>query len=585
MAELAIAAGVGIVAAKVPWRRHLDGARGFVSKLGKEMRERRDKARRRRAGVQLHPGDDRFMKRVSSLDDSVANNEELEEIFKADGDLKKALQNLAKDMQSPIARATIHQSYASSRRSLGSIPASLGGAIEVDSQNANVSSLAVKISNNLKNIIELEGVKLSHNARVMLKNVSTTILKKDIYKANLIDRKVEAAMSKAEGAPLQPLDGMEGAAAPTDFGLDQELEDWLAQQYSLGKEHKPIGSPRDGPKDKRAKFQRSSTFASKIEGDPKVVKCLSARLTWDDFDIFKLAKATNNKPLATLGLRVLVDHNLPSTYNINRSSLLNFLDTIEEGYKDVPYHNRTHAADVLQACHYFITVGNMKKWLTDLEIFALCIACIIHDYKHPGVNNAFLVNSGSPLALTYNDKGVLENYHVSQAYEVMTKPNTGILSGMSKEEHVEFRRLLVELVLATDMAHHFSYVTKFQQKVAVGLDTSSQEDRLLIMKMAIKASDISSGARKNHFNKQWSERIIEEFFRQGDKERDIDIPVSPLCDRNLTNVAKAQVGFIDIVLTPLYKAWAEFLPEAKKTCMPLVHKNRQYWADMLESTT
>ena len=151
MAELAIAAGVGLVAGKVSWRRHLDGAKGFVSKLGKGIRERRDKARRRRTGVELKPGDDRFMKRVSSLDDSVANNEELEEIFKADGDLKKALQNLAKE--SPISRATIHQSYASSRRSLGSIPATLSGAIEVDSQNANVSSLAVKISNNLKNII------------------------------------------------------------------------------------------------------------------------------------------------------------------------------------------------------------------------------------------------------------------------------------------------------------------------------------------------------------------------------------------------------------------------------------------------
>ena len=585
MAELAIAAGVGLVAGKVPWRRHLDGAKGFVSKLGKGIRERRDKARRRRTGVELKPGDDRFMKRVSSLDDSVANNEELEEIFKADGDLKKALQNLGKE--SPIARATIHQSYASSRRSLGSIPATLSGAIEVDSQNANVSSLAVKISNNLKNIIEHEGVSLSKDARVMLKNVSTTILKKDIYQANLIDRKVESAVEAAGrargGTALEPLDGME-AVAPTDFGLSQELEDWLAQQYSLGNKQKPFGSPRDGREDKRAKLKRQSTIASKIDEDPMVVKCLSTRLTWDDFVIFKLAKVTKNKPLATLGLRVLVDHNLPSTYDINRSSLLNFLDTIEEGYKDVPYHNRTHAADVLQACHYFIQVGNMKKWLTDLEIFALCIACIIHDYKHPGVNNAFLVNSGSPLALTYNDKGVLENYHVSQAYEVMTKPNTSILSGMSKDEHVEFRRLLVELVLATDMAHHFSYVTKFQQKVAVGLDTSSQEDRLLIMKIAIKVSDISSGARKNSFNKQWSERIIEEFFQQGDKERDIDIPVSPLCDRNVTNVAKAQVGFIDIVLTPLYKAWAEFLPEARKTCMPLVDKNRKYWADLLENT-
>ena len=38
---------------------------------------------------------------------------------------------------------------------------------------------------------------MSKDARVMLKNVSTTILKKDIYQANLIDRKVESAVEAA----------------------------------------------------------------------------------------------------------------------------------------------------------------------------------------------------------------------------------------------------------------------------------------------------------------------------------------------------------------------------------------------------
>lgn len=47
------------------------------------------------------------------------------------------------------------------------------------------------------------------------------------------------------------------------------------------------------------------------------------------------------------------------------------------------------------------------------------MAAAIHDFEHPGVNNAFLINSESDLALKYNDTSVLENYHASRAFEVM----------------------------------------------------------------------------------------------------------------------------------------------------------------------
>ena len=40
--------------------------------------------------------------------------------------------------------------------------------------------------------------------------------------------------------------------------------------------------------------------------------------------------------------------------------------------------------------------------LTDLDITGLLIACIIHDFKHPGVTNAFLVNTGHKIAIKYN---------------------------------------------------------------------------------------------------------------------------------------------------------------------------------------
>ena len=40
----------------------------------------------------------------------------------------------------------------------------------------------------------------------------------------------------------------------------------------------------------------------------------------------------------------------------------------------------------------------------------------MHDVKHPGYNNDFMIKKDTEIALTYNDKSVLENYHISTAF-------------------------------------------------------------------------------------------------------------------------------------------------------------------------
>lgn len=78
-------------------------------------------------------------------------------------------------------------------------------------------------------------------------------------------------------------------------------------------------------------------------------------------------------------------------------------------HDDNPYHNFSHAVDVLQCIYYFLchigllsfadpTIQPNKPQcdkgciLRSIDIFALLIAAIGHDTGHPGVNNAFLVN-------------------------------------------------------------------------------------------------------------------------------------------------------------------------------------------------
>ena len=47
---------------------------------------------------------------------------------------------------------------------------------------------------------------------------------------------------------------------------------------------------------------------------------------------------------------------------------------------------------------------------------------------------------------------------------------------------------------------------------------------------------------------------MEEFFNQGDREKEMGLDVSPLCDRNTTQVPQSQIGFIDFILIPQFSA-------------------------------
>ena len=62
--------------------------------------------------------------------------------------------------------------------------------------------------------------------------------------------------------------------------------------------------------------------------------------------------------------------------------------------------------------------------------------------------------------------------------------------------------------------------------------------------MSLHCCDISQQTRKFPVAKKWTYLLFEEFFDQGDKEKEQMLPVSMLCDRNTVNVRDSQPGFI-----------------------------------------
>ena len=62
--------------------------------------------------------------------------------------------------------------------------------------------------------------------------------------------------------------------------------------------------------------------------------------------------------------------------------------------------------------------------------------------------------------------------------------------------------------------------------------------------------------------KTWehASRVMEEFFLQGDKEREEGLAVSPMFDRSKADINKAQLGFIDFIVSPLYENIIKVFP-------------------------
>ncbi|VDM11103.1 unnamed protein product [Wuchereria bancrofti] len=188
-----------------------------------------------------------------------------------------------------------------------------------------------------------------------------------------------------------------------------------------------------------------------------------------NFDILYLERISENHALSHLGIKVFERWKVHETLKCSMDLIIRWFDAIEAHYHAVnPYHNATHAADVLQATSFFLDCPTVAHYVQEAHATAALIAAAVHDLDHPGRGNAFLINTQQPLALLYNDQSVLENHHIALAFQLTLQSTNdiNIFARLTREEFTTLRQATVEMVLATDMSRHFEYLTKFQQVVS-----------------------------------------------------------------------------------------------------------------------
>ena len=106
------------------------------------------------------------------------------------------------------------------------------------------------------------------------------------------------------------------------------------------------------------------------------------------------------------------------------------------------------------------------------------------------------------------------------------------------------------------------------------------------MDFTIHACDISQSCRSFDLVKQWTYLLFDEFFQQGDIEKEYNLPVSMLCDRSNTNVAAAQPGFIGFVVLPLFQTLSNFIPaDYQSEQIDQLKSNKQKWEEYDETNS
>jgi len=213
------------------------------------------------------------------------------------------------------------------------------------------------------------------------------------------------------------------------------------------------------------------------------------------------------------------------------------------------------------------------------------IAAVCHDLDHPGLNNSYQVNSGTKLALRFNDASTLENMHSYLCFTILRKNGCDIFAGMDKGDRATVRKLIIGCIINTDMTYHFSLkndlnsmIVRLDEEGKVGEFMKAEKDRDILLKTILHVSDISNPCKEFKLSKRWSDAVVKEFFTQGDLERKEGLSISMGCDRETVEQESLSLNFCDFIVSPFFLCLIDLFPSLDYV-LDIMAKNRQEWHD------
>ena len=332
--------------------------------------------------------------------------------------------------------------------------------------------------------------------------------------------------------------------------------------------------------------------------DSLLVNKLSNDLFSFDFNVFDFYDKYENLSPFTLASQIILNKYDLSKYS-NSSIIYNFVKEIKENYtKKAIYHTEKHGLDMLQTLAIYISKTNLisNLDLNNIDILSLLVAGLCHDVGHEGYNNDYQIKMSTDLSITYNDKSILENFHISLTFKILKKDNCNIFNFLSKNEYSYVRKRMIELVLVTDMSFHSRIIALMKNRVENNnikegencekIINKEKNDNIFneqqeVLNYLIHIGDLSHSSKQFDITYKWSYLLSEEFWRQGDEEKEKGFSINFLFERSNTDVPRNQVGFMKGIIIPSFEILVDFLPELNYY-WDNVNKNLNQWIELAD---
>ena len=317
-----------------------------------------------------------------------------------------------------------------------------------------------------------------------------------------------------------------------------------------------------------------------------------------EFNIFDFYDKYEKLDPFTLSSQIILNKYNLSKYS-NSITIYNFIKSIKENYsKNAIYHTEKHAIDMLQTLSMYISKSNIITYLdlNNIDIISLLISGLCHDVGHPGYNNDYQIKMFTDLSITYNDKSVLENYHISLTFQILKNDNCNIFKILSKNEFSYIRKRMIDMVLSTDMSFHSRIIALMKSRVENNnIKNGENSDKIInknnndnlfneqqeVLNYLIHIGDLSHSSKKFDITYKWSFLLSEEFWRQGDEEKEKGFSINFLFERSNTDVPRNQVGFMKGIILPSFEILVEFLPQLSYY-WEQVNINLEKWSELAE---
>eukprot|EP00934_Nitzschia_sp_Nitz4_P005892 Nitzschia sp. Nitz4//scaffold49_size126201//42312//46233//NITZ4_003637-RA/size126201-processed-gene-0.137-mRNA-1//1//CDS//3329553134//5882//frame0 len=215
-----------------------------------------------------------------------------------------------------------------------------------------------------------------------------------------------------------------------------------------------------------------------------------------------------------------------------KNQLRLFVIEVASMYRDVPFHGFEHASHVVMSVTKLLARVvvpespslHISGFQSDpLTHFTVAVAALIHDLDHTGVPNAQLVKEGSDLAAIYRNQSVAEQHSIQLAWDLLMRMEYDHLRRCiytNKEELLRFRSLLVNGVMATDIAdkslgelrrRRWDKVFGSEDLLKVDHDSANRKATIVIEHL-LQASDVAHTMQHWHVYRRWNKRLYQESY-------------------------------------------------------------------------